>query len=78
VVFQVVGAFDDAPLRSIQGVNQVEHFGDRVVVYGERDRLVAGVVNTLEAGGVHFEDLRTEQPTLEDVFLTLTGREMRE
>jgi len=28
--------------------------------------------------GVRFRDLRTEQPTLEDVFLALTGREMRE
>jgi hypothetical protein len=32
----------------------------------------------LDAGGVRFKDLRTEQPSLEDVFLTLTGREIQE
>jgi len=36
-----------------------------------------GVVNALEANSIRFRDLRTEQPTLEDVFLALTGREMR-
>jgi hypothetical protein len=35
-------------------------------------------VNALEAGGTRFENLRTEQPTLEDVFLALTGKEMRD
>jgi ABC-2 type transport system ATP-binding protein len=40
--------------------------------------LVSQVVNQLSATGIRFRDLRTEQPTLEDVFLKLTGREMRE
>jgi len=32
----------------------------------------------LSGQGIQFSDLRTEQPSLEDVFLSLTGREMRE
>jgi hypothetical protein len=36
------------------------------------------VVNLLSGQGIQFHDLRTEQPCLEDVFLGLTGREMRE
>jgi hypothetical protein len=55
----------------------VERFGERVVVYGKEDGLVSGVVNALESGSVRFENLRTERPTLEDLFLALTGKEMR-
>jgi len=59
-------------------VTRVEHIGERTVVYGRREGLVGGVVGALERMGVRFRDLRTEQPTLEDVFLALTGKEMRE
>jgi len=55
----------------------VERSGMRVVVYGQKDGLVGAVVNALGAAGARFENLRTEQPTLEDVFLMLTGKEMR-
>jgi len=78
VVFTADGRFDEEILRSVPGVTQVERAGDRVVVSGRGDGLVGGVVNALEAADVRFRDLRTEQPTLEDVFLALTGREMRE
>jgi hypothetical protein len=47
-------------------------------VYGSGDRFVSRIVSTLETAHAAFRDLRTEQPTLEDVFLTVTGREMRE
>lgn len=78
VVFGVDGHFDEGALQVIPGVTRVERIGERVVVYGQGDGLVGGVVNALEAGSVRFRDLRTEQPSLEDVFLALTGREMRE
>lgn len=78
VVFSVEGAFALESLQSLAGVRRVERVGERIIVYGQGDRFVASVVNTLTAGGVRFRDLRTEQPTLEDVFLALTGREMRD
>jgi hypothetical protein len=34
---------------------------------------VSEVVNQLTAQHIPFHDLRTEQPNLEDVFLSLTG-----
>ena len=77
VVFSVERAFDEAALRAVPGVTKVERNGERVTVYGTGDRLVGGVVNALETGGVPFRDLRTEQPTLEDVFLALTGKQIR-
>ncbi len=78
VVFQVDGAFDDAALRALPGVTAVEQTGERVTVSGEGDRFLSSVAGSLESGGVAFRDLRTEQPNLEDVFLVLTGKKMRE
>jgi ABC-2 type transport system ATP-binding protein len=78
VVFEVDGHLDEESLRAAPGVVRVERIGERVVVYGQKDGLVSGVVDALEAGGIRFENLRTEQPTLEDVFLALTGNEMRD
>jgi ABC-2 type transport system ATP-binding protein len=78
VVFEVDGPLDEESLRAVPGVVRVERIGERVAVYGQKDGLVSGVVGALETGGIHFENLRTEQPTLEDVFLALTGKEMRD
>ena len=76
VVFTVEGAFESKRLDKLDGVTRVEQIGERVIVYGRSDELVGDVVNTLTSNGIHFSNLRTEQPNLEDVFLTLTGREM--
>ena len=48
-----------------------------MTVHGKNGRqvpLVSEVVSLLTAQGIPFRDLRTEQPNLEDVFLSLTGR----
>jgi len=65
-------------LAKLEPVTRVERSGDRVIVSGRGDHLVGAVVTALENAGASFTDLRTEQPDLEDVFLALTGREMRE
>jgi len=65
-------------LASLPQVSRVEQSGERLTVYGHGERFVSSVVYALEDAGVPFLDLRTEQPNLEDVFLALTGREMRE
>jgi ABC-2 type transport system ATP-binding protein len=78
VIFTVTAPFDEQGLREIAGVTQVERAGDQVVVYGRSEGLVSGVAIALEAAGTPFRDLRTEQPSLEDVFLALTGRGMRD
>jgi ABC-2 type transport system ATP-binding protein len=64
-------------LRALPAVVRVERSGDHVVVYGESDRSLTAILDVLEAAGVTFHELRTEQPSLEDVFLALTGRAMR-
>ncbi len=58
----------------------VEQQAGQVVVCGQKQSipLVVRVVNELASQGLPIRDLRTEQPNLEDVFLKITGREMRE
>ena len=72
---------EEQELPSMEGlaaVSRVERSGTRVIVYGQGRRFASSVVVALEDAGVDLVDLRTEQANLEDVFLRLTGREMRE
>lgn len=81
VVFSVEGALPADFGQALSGGTQVEVEGERVTVRGRNGRqvpLVSEVIGLLTAQGIRFRDLRTEQPNLEDVFLSLTGREMRE
>ena len=80
IAFSVDGMADHivGSLRAIPGVERVERSGGRVVVHGQSDRLLAPILTVLEEAQVPFHDLQTEQPNLEDVFLALTGREMRD
>lgn len=78
VIFSVDGAFAPEILKPLMGVRRVERSGERVIVYGESQAMVSDLVNVLKASDVRFRDFRTEQPTLDDVFLTMTGREMRD
>jgi ABC-2 type transport system ATP-binding protein len=81
VVFSVDGGLHAGFEKLLSGSARVELQGDRVTVRGQNGRkipLVSEVVGQLTKLGIPFRDLRTEQPTLEDVFLKLTGREIRE
>jgi ABC-2 type transport system ATP-binding protein len=65
---------------AIQPLGRLELQGDRVIIYGtnSHDSFVCDVVSLLAKMGIKFRNLRTEQPTLEDVFLKLTGQEMKD
>jgi ABC-2 type transport system ATP-binding protein len=39
---------------------------------------VPAVLRTLEGAGLSLTELRTHTPTLEDVFVSMTGRHLRE
>jgi len=67
--------------NSLSGAVKLENQGDRVVIQannGRQEPLVSEVVSLLAEKGIRFHDLRTEQPNLEDVFLSLTGRGVRD
>ncbi len=78
VVFSVEGQMDGEIVSDIPGVTRVEQLDGRVVVHGTGSRLLGRVVSALENSEVSFGELRTEEPNLEDVFLALTGRKMRD
>jgi ABC-2 type transport system ATP-binding protein len=76
IIFSVDLTFDLDILRELNAVSRVEQSGERVTVYGQGESLAGDVVTILTTSGVRFRNLRTEQTTLEDVFLALTGRGM--
>jgi ABC-2 type transport system ATP-binding protein len=78
LVITVREDFEHARLGKLPQVTRLERSGDRLVIYGDKEGLASAVINALERMGIAFDDLRTEQPNLEDVFLALTGREIRE
>ena len=65
-------ATDIGWLRNVEGVNRVERDGPRVTVFG-RGAVLARAAASLVEHGIVPEDLHTEQPSLEDVFLKITG-----
>jgi ABC-2 type transport system ATP-binding protein len=77
ITFAADGACE-SKLQALAGVTRVDRDGGRVIVQGRGDGLIGEVVNTLSANEFAFRDLRTEQATLEDVFLALTGKEIRD
>jgi ABC-2 type transport system ATP-binding protein len=64
--------------KDIPQVKRVERMEEKVVIFGCGERFISKVVARLEDEKIPFHDLRIEQPNLEDVFLALTGREIRE
>ncbi|MFN2280668.1 MAG: ABC transporter ATP-binding protein [Anaerolineales bacterium] len=81
VVFRSGNGNSSALLESLPGVVRVERLGDQTTVYGGKngsEPIVTAVVNALTGQGLSFSDLRTENPDLEDVFLSLTGRKLND
>ena len=79
VIFSSGALNATAKLAELPGVVRVEQQGDQTTVYGKQNgsgSIVTAVVNTLTDQGLSFRDLRTENPDLEDVFLSLTGRQL--
>ena len=70
--------FNTALIGALSGVQRVEQQDEEVVIFGQGEGWIGDVIRALEAEGVPFHDLRSEQATLEDAFLSLTGQEMRD
>jgi ABC-2 type transport system ATP-binding protein len=77
VRFTVPAGFDVELLRSAPGVERIDREGSTAIVSGHGPLLVhvAARLATLPEPPL---DFRAEQSTLEDVFLALTGREVRD
>jgi ABC-2 type transport system ATP-binding protein len=66
-------------LALLPGVTRVEADGDQLRVFSrEPEGLLGAVVSTATAESLRIRDASEQKPSLETVFLTLTGREYRE
>jgi len=73
----------DAPgvagrFQQLATVRSATSRGATHTIRGEGDDFVTGVIQTIAREGLHVSGFRTEFPTLEDVFLKLTGHAVRE
>ncbi len=66
-------------LTGLAGVREVRReSGATVLSVTDTQAVVAGLLGLLGRQGLELEDLRTHRPTLEDVFVTLTGKHLRD
>ena len=66
----------EAIFAALPGVH-VDRRDEAIAIRGRGDDLVTSVVQCIAREAILVSDLRTEAPTLEDVFLTLTGETVR-
>ncbi len=64
--------------QSIQGVDEVICDDSRFTIRGNGEDLVTNVIHCLSDNHIRVTDFRTILPTLEDVFLRVTGRSIRD
>ena len=70
-----------AALRDLPGVREVKLAPDgiyRIVVERDGDRLIPRIVRLAGEHGIGIHSIRLKRPTLDDVYLHYTGREIRE
>ena len=79
VRFDRIDSIDDADLAGLAAVSSVKHDDDAVLLYsGDVAATVGALLALTEARGVEPQNLGIRRATLEDVFLELTGRALRD
>ena len=78
VVFTSDGDDISTLLGGVPGVMSVASQGATHTLSGEGDDFVTDVIAFIAREGIHVRGFRTEIPTLEDVFLKLTGHGIRD
>ena len=77
--FSSAGALDTSVLCRLEGVRDVQaENGSVQMQVTELHRAVPALLNELGRQGISLTELRTRSATLEDVFVTLTGRHLRD
>jgi ABC-2 type transport system ATP-binding protein len=75
----VEGDLDMLALRALPGVRQVQREADRLTVgLDDLSDAAPGVLQALRAAGVALRHISSGRATLEDVFLAITGRQLRD
>jgi ABC-2 type transport system ATP-binding protein len=71
--FTPSAAFDLELLRALPDVHSLSNAGERIVVTGT-DNVASAVIIALHERGLSVSKLRVDQPSLDDAFVALTGR----
>jgi len=76
IQFRTTGAVDGTAMASLPGVRRSEQQGGAWVLRtANLSETLVGLVHAIESSGNSLEDLQVQRPSLEDAFLSLTGRE---
>ena len=80
VHFLRIDTIDDAELAAIPGVVRVKHEDEDAILLYTSDvaATIGGLLDAADRRGTEPRDLGIRKPSLEDVFLELTGRAMRD
>ena len=78
VVLATDNSLAEERLRTISAVELVTREGSRFTIRGRGDDFVTDVIQCLSENRIRVTDFRTVLPTLEDVFLKLTGHSIRD
>ena len=76
--FDAQPQLDVSRLRALSAVDRVDDSDMVVRVFGTAADLVSAVVLELEHQRLPLRNFRTIQPSLEDVFLHLTGKDLQD
>ena len=83
VSFSLAGAdprqLSHEELRTLEGVRSARYEGSEISLSVVRTQaVIAGLFKLIERRGLVLDDLHTHRPTLEDVFVSLTGKHLRD
>ncbi|WP_246943764.1 ABC transporter ATP-binding protein [Bacillus pinisoli] len=79
VEFSLLHNEDVSFLHSLQGVKQVSNRNERYVLYTDSIQLtLTDLIQQASNQNINLQDLQTRTSTLEDVFIHMTGRSLRE
>jgi ABC-2 type transport system ATP-binding protein len=69
----------DGTLKNLEGVADVREIGDTYVIHSHKPpKTIVDLVKHLESAGNELVSLEIASPSLEDVFIELTGRRLRD
>ena len=78
LLLQVEGEADPVALQALPGVRQVQLQGGRLRIGVDSLAATAGLLQQLASQGLRLQHLSSGRATLEDVFLHLTGKSLRD
>ncbi|MDL4843172.1 ABC transporter ATP-binding protein [Aquibacillus rhizosphaerae] len=79
VEFSLLHNEDDSFLHSLQGVKQMSNQNGRYVLYTDSVQLtLTDLIQQASTQNINLQDLQMRTATLEDVFIKMTGRSLRE